>query len=143
MDEQEGLEAVSHFTLSRFIENAGSLGILALVCGVAVLILALRCASRRGPRSHAYALFAAAWLGFLPVPLATSFGELPPFLLLITKWGDPRDIQTCVTFAGPMPQPALVDSCAASLLLGLVGSIAALARSSGAGGGPSAASRST
>lgn len=116
----------SDTTISSLARGAGPLGVAAFAIGIVVLVLSLRAASRRGPRSHAYALFAAAWLAALPVLGATSVGELP---LLAGALSRGRDAEITRLMAGPRPEPATTIFCAAGLLVGLAGAVAAIARS--------------
>lgn len=139
MDEQQALESATDVSLARFLAHAGTAGVLALVCGVVVLVLALRCAARRGPRGHAYALFAAAWLAFVPVLASESVGEAR-LLALTTHWSYPNSDLIARFVAGPTPDPVRSQVCAVGLFLGLAGAVAALARSRADAAGPRPAS---
>jgi len=117
-------------TLPALVRDVGPWALLALVCGIAVAVLAVRVARRGGPSRHALALFAAAWLAILPV-LATSTGSsLSTYFGCTVRWGDPglREVLPFATRPDPS-RPARDVVCAAGLFLGLAGSVAALARS--------------
>lgn len=115
-------------TLGAFFRHVGPWSFLALAAGIAVLVLAWRVARRGGPSRHALALFAASWLAFLPVVLGSSGWSLPTYLGTTLRWGDPG-LQEALPFARrPDPaQPLREAVCGAGLLLGLAGSVAALA----------------
>jgi len=109
-----------------FIASAGVIGILTLLTGFAVLVTGLGLAAKRGSRSHALAVFAAAWL-VVPLALAgRSFGEWRAMeeIIQLGPAVTPKDL------AYGLKTAAAVTACATfGLLLGLVGSVAALARS--------------
>lgn len=109
-----------------FVEAGGIAGILALFAGFVVLGLALLVAARRGPRRHALAVFAAAWLA-LPIGLfGKSAGEITA-LHEISQLGPavtPKDMA-----AGLVESAGTNASTLLALLLGLGGAVVALARS--------------
>ena len=109
-----------------FLALGGPAGLLAILVGLIVLALGTFVAAKRGPRRHALALFAAAWLAVPLGLLGRSFGELTA-LAEIVKLGaavTPKDM------AGGLQSSSGATACATlGLLLGLVGAVAALARS--------------
>ena len=118
-------------TLGHFLSYAGPWAVLACLAGVIVLLLAVRVARRRGPRRHALALFAAAWLPLLPV---LGKGTWPGTWWVFAaglRWSD-RGAEAIRPFMPPSPPTSpMVLLCATGLLLSLIGAVAALARCRG------------
>lgn len=109
-----------------FVSAAGGSGALAILVGLAVLVAGLVVAVRAGPRRHALAVFAASWL-VLPIALiGRAVGEFAAFqeVIRLGPAVTPKDL------AGGLSGTSAVTACAfLGLLLGLTGSVAALARS--------------
>lgn len=116
---------VQTFHVSSF-SSGGPAGIWALLVGIAVLVLGIVVARRRGPQWHAHALFAAAWLP-LPIGLfGKAAGEVAAFneVVRLGPALTPNDL------AHGLAQASAATACALlAILFGLAGAIAALARS--------------
>lgn len=108
------------------VAAAGPTGALAILVGLLVLGTGVAVALRQGPRRHALAVFAASWL-VLPIALiGRSSGEFTAFreIVRLGPAVTPKDL------AAGLSGTSAVTACAfLGLLLGLVGSVAALSRS--------------
>lgn len=113
-------------TAPGFLVLGGPAGILAILVGLAVLVLGIAVAAKCGPRRHALALFAAAWL-VVPIALfGRALGEISAFqeVVQLGPAVTPKDLAGGLQYASGVSAYALLG-----LLLGLAGSVAALARS--------------
>ena len=116
-------------TFSKFLSYAGPWALLAFLVGFAVLVLAVRAARRRGPRRHALALFAAAWLPLLPVLLTETLFASWTFVAMTLRWSDPGAAQIAPFLPQRPPPSATALLCSIGLLLALSAAALALARS--------------
>jgi hypothetical protein len=102
------------------------LGYLALLVGVAVLVLGIGAARRRGPRRQALALFALAWLPFAIAFAGKSLVETEMYGQIVRLGSDAvlKDVAWGLEIASKAMALGTVG-----LLAGLAGAAAALARS--------------
>jgi hypothetical protein len=117
---------VEEHVSSGWLAQGGVAGMLAVLLGATVLVLGIVVSARRGPRRHALALFAAAWL---PLPIALfgkALNEIAAFdeIIRLGPAMTPKDMAAGLSAAQAVTACALL-----ALLLGLSGAVAALARS--------------
>lgn len=116
-------------TFSAYVRETGTGPLLAVAAGLAILVLGIRLAPRGGTRSFALALFGASWLALLPALSSDALDPIRTFVRVTLRWTDPGAEAMAHVVGLGRPNPAALFAASVGLLLGLAGSVAALARS--------------